>query len=485
MLLNSGHKWHTSLFINNTDVSGAGEAIQVDNPATEALLVEFAGASSQQVASAVGAARGAFDSGRWDDAGCRREALHRLADLLEAHADAFMAVLVEELGTPVSNRATQIEFPIKLLRWNADAATRDRTEHLGRYGSRVPSDSVLAYRPVGVVAAITAYNYPILISAAKLGAALAAGCTTVLLSSPLAPLAVLMLGSLIRKAGFPPGVVNIIAGDAAVGRALTESEDIDKITFTGSVAVGRSVMQQAAKGIRGVVLELGGKSAAILLPGADIKSISFPLHARYLRNAGQGCGSPTRILVPHSRFDEFVDLSREAYARMPVGNPYDPKTMAGPLITERHRERVEGAVQSAVATGAQIVAGGGRPPEPRGWYMNPTLVAGVDNRSAIAREELFGPVGVVMTYQDTDEAVAIANDSSLGLKGYLFGPEDDCFRIAPRLRVGTVLINGGGDARPDGPLSGSKQSGIGCEWGEAGLREFLETQHIQKACVAS
>jgi aldehyde dehydrogenase (NAD+)/betaine-aldehyde dehydrogenase len=391
-----------------------------------------------------------------------------------------MDVLVSEVGTPMSLKANHIDTPVAFLRWFADAATRDRTRHLG-FNATNTAVSTVAYRPVGVVAAISAFNYPILIGATKIGAALAAGCTAVLLSSPQAPLTILMLGELVRRAGFPEGVVNIIAGGAEVGRALTEHPGIAKVSFTGSVNVGRQVMQQAAAGLRSVVLELGGKSAAIMLPGVDFNKYAFSLHARYARNAGQGCGSPTRILVEESRYEEFAEISRKVYPQIKVGDPRDPATVLGPLITAAQRERIEAALGRALEAGAQIIAGGGRPNLDKGWFLNPTLVGKLDNQSSLAREELFGPVSVVLTYRTMEEAIQIANDSPLGLKAYLFGAKEQCLSLVPELRVGTVQINGGSPLRPDAPMIGYKHSGVGAEWGEDGLREFMLPQHIDCA----
>ncbi|CAN7610793.1 aldehyde dehydrogenase family protein [Pseudorhodoferax sp. LjRoot39] len=469
---------HTDLLIDNRDCAGAGAALHVVNPATEDTVAEFRGASVAQVDEAVRSARRAFERTPWrTDAALRRATLLRFADLIEQHGDALMEVLIDEIGTPINLKSNHIGTPAAFVRWFAEAAGVDRTRHLG-FNSTHSAVSTVAYRPVGVVAAITAFNYPILIGATKMAAALAAGCTAVLLSSPLAPLAVLLLGRLVREAGFPPGVVNILAGAAETGRALTEHADVDKVSFTGSVQVGRQVMQQAAGGLRSTVLELGGKSAAIMLPGVDYEKYGFSLHARYARNAGQGCGSPTRILVEASRYEEFLAVSRKAYPLLKVGDPRDPATILGPVVTAAQRDRIEAGLQRAVAAGAQVVAGGGRPDLRKGWFLNPSLVGGLDNQAALAREEIFGPVSVVLTYRSVDEAVQIANDSDLGLKAYVFGATDACLKLVPQLRVGTVQINGGSPIRPDAPMTGYKHSGVGSEWGEDGLREFLRPQHI-------
>lgn len=470
----------TQLLIDNAERAGEGEALTVISPVTEEVVAQFKGASLDQVNQAVQAARRAFDSGVWSDPGLRKTVLLRFADLLEQNRDSLMEALIAEVGSPVNLKANHIDTPAMFIRWFAEMGTRDRTRHLGP-NPGLHAVSTVAYRPVGVVAAITAFNYPLLIGLTKIGAALAAGCTTVLLSSPLAPLAVLAVGRLVREAGFPLGVVNLIAGGAPVGQALTGHPEVNKISFTGSVAVGKQVMRQAADGLRGVVLELGGKSAAIMLPGTDYEKHALWLHARYARNAGQGCGSPTRILVEESRFEEFVAASRKAYAQIRVGDPRDPATIVGPVVTSAQRDRIEAGVARAVEAGGRVLAGGGRPDIAKGWFTNPVLVGGLDNQATLAREEIFGPVSVVLTYRTVDEAIQIANDSELGLKAYLFGPKDECLKLVPRLRVGTVQINGGSALRPDAPMQGYKLSGLGSEWGEDGLREFVVPQHIDLA----
>jgi aldehyde dehydrogenase (NAD+) len=475
-----GIRLRTGMLIGEREAAGEGEWLEVVNPATEVSIAQFRAASVSQVDEAVQSAQSAFTGAAWADAAFRKQVLLKFADLLEENRDALMEILVSEIGTPVSLKANHIDTPITFLRWFAEAATRDRTRQLG-FNTALSAVSTVAYRPVGVVAAITAFNYPILIGVTKIAAALAAGCTTVLLSSPQAPLAVLFLGELVQRAGFPSGVVNIIAGGMEVGRALTEHRGVSKVSFTGSVAVGRKVMQQAASGLAGVVLELGGKSAAVMLPGVDFERYALSLHMRYARNAGQGCGSPTRILVEASRYDEFVDVSRKVYPQIKVGDPRESTTILGPVISAAQRDRVEQAVADAVNGGATILAGGGRPNIDKGWFLNPLLVGGIDNTAKLAREEIFGPVSVVIPYGNIEQAIEITNDSELGLKAYLFGERGECLRLAPALRVGTVQINGGSPLRPDAPMTGYRHSGVGSEWGEDGLREFLQPQHIDCA----
>jgi aldehyde dehydrogenase (NAD+)/betaine-aldehyde dehydrogenase len=373
-----------------------------------------------------------------------------------------------------------VSLPLAVLRTYAELASQDRTEYLGLNFDGIPSDSLVAYQPVGVVAVITAYNYPLLLALRTVGGALAAGCTAVVAPSPKAPLTTLMLGRAAEEAGLPPGVLNVVVGGPDVGRLLSTHPGVDKVAFTGSRAVGQKIMEQAAATIKGITLELGGKSPSIVLPGFDATAIVRRLHTRYLLNAGQGCAAPARMLVHRDYYDEFAELSRGAFEKIRVGDPWDPKTIVGPLIRPDHRARVEGYVAEAVAQGATVIAGGGRPPVERGWYMNPVLLGGVDNRSRIAQEELFGPVGVVVTYDDLEDAIAKANDVIYGLAADVFTKDVATgIKVARRLRAGSVYINGGGAFRPDAPFGGFKASGIGREYGEWGVREFLQPQHVQ------
>jgi aldehyde dehydrogenase (NAD+)/betaine-aldehyde dehydrogenase len=472
--------WETRLHIGGAFVEGEGAAMAVENPTTEAIITEVREASPSQIDDAVAAARRAFDSGIWRDGAQRRSVLLAIAELLDKERAELSGAMISDLGSPRALMdPLHIGITQQLLRFYAGQAVRDLTRDLGPDGNAaMPCASMVRYEPVGVVAAIAAYNYPLLIMALKIAPALAAGCTVIVLPSPQAPLATLMFARLLERAGVPAGVVNIVAGGAEIGRYLTEHPGIDKVSFTGSVHVGREIMRQAATGIKGVVLELGGKSAAIMLPDGDMAP-QLACHLRYLRNAGQGCASPTRILVHESKFDEFLARSREFISAVKVGDPWEADTALGPVISKAHRERVEGYVQRAVAAGAEIVVGGGRPDFAKGWFIQPTLLARLDNGFEIAREELFGPVGVALPYRDIEEAIAIANDSTLGLASYIFGPLDQARAIAPRIRAGSVYINGGGLTRMDAPMGGFKQSGLGREYGPEGMMEYLEPQHIQ------
>ncbi|WP_166909152.1 aldehyde dehydrogenase family protein [Mycobacterium sp. DL440] len=468
------------LLIGGTFERGRGEVIPVTNPHTEKVIEEISAADLDQVDRAVTTARAGLANDEMGTAAERSAALHRLADVLEAHADEILAVSVNEVGTAVSTaRGLHVNAPIQQLRWLAGATLVDRTEDLGVFDEGAPATcSSVIYRPAGVVAGIAAYNYPLTFAALKVGAAFAAGCPSVLLSSPNAPLGLLNFGRYVHEAGFPASAVSVLAGGVDVAQRLIRHPDVAKVSFTGSVVAGRAVMTAAAEGIRDVVLELGGKSAAIILPTADAVSLVSNIHSRYLRNAGQGCASPTRILVHESQYDAFVERSREYFASVVVGDPWDPRTLVGPVISERHRKTVLGYIDSALQDGGQILARGHEPAEP-GWWVAPTLIGGLGNDARINREEIFGPVATVLTYRDVDEAISIANDSEYGLHATVWGPPDQAVAIAHRLDVGQVSINGGGPKRPDAPNGGWKHSGIGREFGEAGIREFLEPVHIQ------
>ncbi|MFF2111611.1 aldehyde dehydrogenase family protein [Rhodococcus koreensis] len=470
--------YDVNLLIAGELVPGKGAQITVDNPATEETLATFDGASEDQVDAAIEAARRAFDSGVWSDPELRKDRLQRIADLLEKHEDELNKIIISEVGTPISlSTYLQAREPVAVFRSFADYAVRDWTDYLGVKDGPLRSDAIIRRLPTGVVSAIAAYNYPVLFAAAKLGAAFAAGCTAVLTPSPQAPLGILFLARLLQEADLPPGVVNVVAGGVDVAQRMTTHPDVDKVSFTGSASVGRQIMAQAAPGLKRLVLELGGKSPSIILPDVDAPSIADQVHARYARNAGQGCSSPTRILVHKSQIDDFIDASKPVLAEMKVGDPWDPSTVAGPLITSRHRERVEGFVDRAVADGGSIVAGGGRPDIERGWFMNAALLAGLDNSAEICREELFGPVGVVLPYNTIDEAIELANDSQYGLAATIYGDADTAKEISPRLRVGTVMVNGW-IGRPDQSSGGFKASGIGREMGAQGVLEFLEGQYV-------
>jgi aldehyde dehydrogenase (NAD+) len=472
-------------YVGGAFLDSDGEQIRVIDPSTEAPLAALPAATPMLVDRAAGAARAAL-SGPWSkiDGAGRARLLHSLCDLLEQHAGQLVDDVVRETGSPISLASgMQVAGAIDCLRWFADAAERGP---VGGYDRVLPtvegpvrSASRILQEPAGVVAAITAYNYPLLLLARKIGPALASGCTTVVLPSERAPLSTWRFFTLLAQVGYPAGVANLVIGGREAGVALSSHPEVDLVSFTGSVAVGRAVMTQAARTTKKVLLELGGKSPSVILPGADLAAAVAGTIQRFTVAAGQGCGCTTRIFVPQDDLESFTHEARRLIDGVVTGDPFDPRTDMGPLIREEHRLSVEGYVDRALTDGGWLLAGGGRPDLGTGFFVNPAMVCGVSNSSEIAVNELFGPVAVVIPYSGVDSAVALANDSRFGLNAALWGPSDVCLEVAPRISSGTVTINGGGSLRADVPWGGARDSGIGREGGEEGLREYFEQKHIQ------
>jgi aldehyde dehydrogenase (NAD+) len=482
----NGQEVAESCYLDGKWVEGeATETTTVVNPATETKLAEVAFASVEQVERAISAARAAFESGPWPEltAVARSTLLHRLCDLFEEHRGELVDLIIDETGSPAYlAEAAQVGAAIEQLRWFAEAA---RTGPPGGYERGLPlyhqprtSASLLRMEPAGVVSSITAFNYPLFLLARKLGGVLASGCTTVVLPSERAPLSTLRFFELIAEAGYPPGVANLVVGGKDAGVTLSSHPDVDVVSFTGSVAVGAQVMAQAAPTTKKVILELGGKSPTIVLPGAEIEACVGPSLLRMTWSSGQACGCTTRTFVAQDDYDAYVEGASEYFDAMAVGDPRQDGTVLGPLIRDELRASVEGYVERSLAEGGEVVAGGGRPAQPTGYFMNPALIGGVANDSEIAQNELFGPVGVLIPYRTVDEAVATANASRFALNAAVWGPEDVALRVAQRLRSGSVAINGGGGPRPDAPWGGPGGSGVGREGGEDGLREFFEPKHV-------
>lgn len=450
------------------------------NPATGEVLGYAPDATVADAEAAVAAARSAFDTGDWaSDTALRIRCLEQFHQALVEHRDELAALTIAEVGaTAALCQGAQLDQPIEIVRYYADLLkTYPLTEDLGNIESRgMQHHRWVEKEPAGVVAAIIAYNYPNQLALAKLAPALAAGCTVVLKSAPDTPLITLALGELISNhTDIPPGVVNVLSGaDPAVGAALTTSPDVDLVTFTGSTPTGRAIMAAASETLKKVFLELGGKSAAIVLDDADFKTAAMFSAFSMVTHAGQGCALTSRLLVPAKHKDEIVELVKNNFGLVRFGDPSDPSTYMGPLISEKQRDKVDGMVTRAVDAGATLVTGGEKV-DP-GYFYTPTLLADVDPASEIAQEEVFGPVLAVITYEDDDDAVRIANDSIYGLSGAVFGSQERALAIARRIRTGTFSINGGNYFSPDSPFGGFKQSGIGREMGRAGLEEFLESK---------
>jgi acyl-CoA reductase-like NAD-dependent aldehyde dehydrogenase len=465
--------------------------LPVTNPATGQVFAEAATASGAQVEMAIRAARRAFDSGVWSGlpAGERERQLARFLDILDARSGVLTATLVTETGCPVGLAGRlQVRGAIDQVRAvpRLFAGLPEFTHTpvpLTRLaaGGRVAL-SVMTYEPVGVVAAIAACNFPLYTALWKVVPALMTGCTVVLRPSPLTPLATLAIGEAAAEAGLPPGVLNVVAEDGIEGaRMLTEHAEVDAVSFTGSASAGVAVAQQCAPTMKRAILELGGKSVQLYLPGlpgAADRAVGGALSV--LRtHAGQGCSLPTRILVPREAEPEVLAGLRTAVPGIRVGDPADPGTEMGPVVSESQLARCAHYVGAAVEAGAEIVAGGGRVTSlGPGYYFEPTVLRVPDNKNPAAQEEIFGPVLTVMAYDTVDEAVDIANDSSYGLSGAVHGPADQGIAVARRLRTGSVIVNGGVSGTPHVSFGGWKRSGIGRERGAEGLRAYQHAKHI-------
>lgn len=449
------------------------------NPATGDVIGHAPDAGTDEAQAAIAAARRAFDTTDWStNVELRIRCLDQLHQALVDHAEELRALTIAEVGaTRALTHGPQLDEPINIVRYYADLLrTYPMSEDLGQIESRgMQHHRWVEKEAAGVVGAIIAYNYPNQLALAKLPPALAAGCTVVLKAAPDTPLITLALGELIANhTDFPPGVVNVLSSsDPAVGAALTTSPDVDAITFTGSTATGRKIMAAASETVKRVFLELGGKSAVIMLDDADFAMASMFAAFSMVTHAGQGCALTSRLLVPKTHHDQIVELIAQHFANVRHGDPADPKTYMGPLINERQREKVDGMVQRAVAAGATLVTGGQRL-DP-GYFYAPTLLTNVDPDSEIAQEEIFGPVLAVISFDDDDDAVRIANNSIYGLAGAVFSADQDrALAVARRIRTGSFSINGGNYFAADSPFGGFKQSGVGREMGVAGLEEFLE-----------
>jgi aldehyde dehydrogenase (NAD+) len=449
------------------------------NPATGDVIGHAPDATAEEANAAVGAARRAFDTTGWaTDAALRIRCLNQLYQALRDNLEELRELTIAEVGAPRQlTHANQLEVPIEIVRYYAGLLDGyPMTEELAEtesHGQR--HRRWVEKEAAGVVAAIIPYNYPNQIGLAKLAPALAAGCTVVLKGAPDTPLITLALGELIAEhTDIPPGVVNVLSSSgAAAGEVLTTHPDVDLVTFTGSTATGRKIMEAASKTVKRVFLELGGKSAMVVLDDADIGTVAMFAAFMICSHAGQGCAITSRLLVPREQHDQIAEQVAAMMGHVTYGDPSDPAIYMGPLISERQRDKVDGMVQRAVAAGATLVTGG-KKIDP-GFFYTPTLLSGVDPDSELAQEEVFGPVLAVIPHDGDDDAVRIANNSIFGLSGAVMSADEQrALAVARRIRSGTFSINGGNYFGPDAPFGGYKQSGIGREMGVAGLEEFLE-----------
>jgi betaine-aldehyde dehydrogenase len=471
---------HTKLFIDGDwGAPATGATIDVISPHTEEVIARVAAAAEADVDRAVAAARRAFDDGPWPrlSAAERADAMARLLAALQSRSEEMANTITAEMGSPISfSQVGQVMATNMILDYFIRLAREFAFEDV-RPGMLGPA--LVRREPVGVAAAIVPWNVPQFTIMLKLAPALAAGATMVIKPAPETPLDAILLADAIRDADLPPGVVNIVPAGREVGEHLVRHPGIDKVGFTGSTAAGRRIAAICGEQLKRVTLELGGKSAAIVLDDADLSATVAGLVPAAIVNNGQACMAQTRVLASRRRYREVADALAAAVAAATVGDPAEWSTVCGPLVASRQRDRVEGFIRAGREEGARCVVGGGRPASmARGWYVEPTLFVDVDNRMRIAREEIFGPVVSLIPYDDEADAVRIANDSDYGLSGTVWTADvDRGLDVARRVRTGTYTVNSF-LMEFGAPFGGFKHSGIGRELGPEGLNAYLEAKTI-------
>lgn len=470
------------LFIDGEWTTGNGGMFQVESPTDGSILTELHAADASDVARAVRAARAAFDRGQWArmPGAERGRLISRLADLIEANAERFAGLEALDVGKPYAD-ALMVDIDLAVQTFRHMAGWADKIhgsvipvpEHMGRqrlsYAERLP---------VGVIGAITPWNAPTMIASWKLASAFAAGCTVVLKPAEVAPLATQLLAELVVEAGFPAGVLNVVNGTGAtVGSAMTSHPGVDKLSFTGSTEVGRIIGRAAADAFKPVTLELGGKSPQIVFADADVDALAPVAAISLFANSGQTCAAGTRILVHRTRVDDVAAaLSSQAQGQR-LGDPFDPETTMGSLINAKQRDRVLTYLEAGHAEGAELVTGGAAPQRP-GYFVEPTVFIGT-NDMKIAREEIFGPVGTIIPFDDTDEALRLANATDYGLAAVIWSQDINAAMTASRgLKVGAVWVNAFGAPDPRVPWGGMKASGIGRELGQSGVLANTEERLV-------
>jgi betaine-aldehyde dehydrogenase len=468
------------LFIDGDWVKSTGsETIEVISPGTEEPIGTVPAATEADIDAAVAAARRAFDAGPWPRTSPaeRADLLAGVSATIQARSEEIARTITEQNGSPISwSLMGQVFSATMVLDYYVGLAREIPFEEV-RAGVMGPA--LVRREPVGVAGAIVPWNVPLFVAMLKLAPALVAGCTVVLKPAPETPLDANVLAEIFAEAGLPPGVVNVVPAGREVGEHLVTHPDVDKIGFTGSTAAGKRIAALCGERLKRVTLELGGKSAAIVLPDADIGEVAAGLLPASLMNNGEACVAQTRILAPRDHYQQLVDQLCERVGAMAVGDPLDPVTEIGPLVTSRQRDRVEGYIAAGQEEGAKIALGGGRPSGlSKGWYVEPTVFVDVDNGMRIAQEEIFGPVLAVIPYGEVDEAVTIANDSNYGLSGTVWTADvERGLDIARRVRTGTYTVNGF-MLEFGAPFGGYKDSGIGRELGPEGLAGYLEYKSV-------
>ena len=469
---------HRKLYINGQWANPASDALlDVISPSTEEVIGRVPVVTPADIDAAVGAARTAFDSGEWSklDVQERAKYVRAIRDGLIARNEEITDLIAAEAGLPIKAWA-RVDLALNFVDYYLDYAER---VELSELRSGVIQKVLVRKEPVGVVAAIVPWNSPLSLAAMKFIPALLAGCTVVLKSDPNTPLHAFALAEVIHAAGLPAGVMNVVPAEREASAALVAHPGVDHVSFTGSTAVGRIVAQTCAQQLKGCTLELGGKSAAIVLDDVDLPAVLPFLSFTTFMNNGEACVLQSRVLAPRRRYDEIVGALTATAAGLAIGDPLATSTDLGPLITAAHRDRVAGFVDRGVRDGAKVAFGGGRPDAPtRGWYFEPTVLVDVDNSTEVAQQEIFGPVVSVIPYDNEAQAVALANDTPYGLSGTVWTSDHNRgLDVAAQVRTGNYGINSFGiDACA--PFGGWKQSGLGSESGPEGFDEFLHAKSI-------
>lgn len=454
------------------------ETIDAVSPIDEELIARVPAATTDDVDGAVSSARRAFDEGPWPRMSIeeRSEYILRLADLLAPRMAAAVELQIREMGAPRAFIGPSTLFVPDWIRRDVAVAMQIPLREV-RDGLR--GKIVVQREPIGVVAAVLPWNAPVPVIITKLIPSLIAGCPVIVKPAPESPISAYYVADALAEAGLPDGVVSILAAGRDVSEYLVAHPGVDKVSFTGSTVAGRRIGAICGEQVKPVTLELGGKSAAIVLDDADLDRDMGALVAGAMPNNGQVCHATTRILAPASRYAEVVERLVERVRMLKVGDPRENDTDVGPLVAARQRERVEGYIQSGVDQGATLALGGGRPPIPKGWYVEPTIFSNVDNEMQIAQEEIFGPVLAVISYEGEDDAVELANSSMYGLGGAVYTADiERGVDLAARIQTGSCAINGGPHGGGGGPFGGYKRSGVGRERGREGIEAYLHLKSI-------